>query len=113
MSEITAYKLFRVRADGSLGPLFINTRQRIPLGVWLAAESHPTPGYALRVGWHAAPSAVAPHLSERGRRWYRVRLRGVVEYRRPANQCGTWYVGQAMLVEGAVAPGTSGPADLR
>ena len=30
-----AYKLLKRRRDGTLGPLFINASQRIPIGVWL------------------------------------------------------------------------------
>lgn len=36
-----AYKLFRVRRDGTIGPLFINKKQRIPVGEWMCAEEHP------------------------------------------------------------------------
>jgi hypothetical protein len=35
-----AYKLFRVRKDGSLGPPFINARQRIPLRELLIGASN-------------------------------------------------------------------------
>lgn len=37
-----AYKLLRVRRDGSLGPLFINKQQKIIVGNWMEAEDHPT-----------------------------------------------------------------------
>jgi hypothetical protein len=47
-----AYKLFRVRKDGTLGPLFINRPQRVPVGKALVAEDHPTKGFAFRPGWH-------------------------------------------------------------
>lgn len=47
-----AYKLIRKLKDGSLSPLFINKKQRIPIGIWLDAESHPTNGFAYRKGWH-------------------------------------------------------------
>ena len=50
--KITAYKLFRVRKDGTLGPLFINRRQVVPIGEWLTAEEHRTKGFAFRPGWH-------------------------------------------------------------
>ena len=30
-----AYKLLKVRQDGTIGPLFINCRQVIPIGKWL------------------------------------------------------------------------------
>ena len=67
MKTQVAYKLLRVRRDLTLGPLFINRTQVIPIGVWLPAEDHPTVGYAHRPGWHAAPNPIAPHLSTKGR----------------------------------------------
>jgi len=96
--EVVAYKLFRVRKDGSLGPLFINARQRIPLGEWLDAEDHPTKGFAHRPGWHATAAPVAPHLSEKGRRWFKVLIRGARQFQRPEHQGGTWYLGQQIKV---------------
>jgi len=99
---MTAYKLLRVRKDGSLGPLFINRRQRIPAGEWLEAEAHPTKGYAFRPGWHAAERPVAPHLSTKGRRWYQVELDGTTELKRPASQGSRWFLGKRMKVTGAV-----------
>lgn len=50
--EITAYKLFRVGKDGTIGPLFINRKLVVVPGQWMEAESHPTKGFALRPGWH-------------------------------------------------------------
>lgn len=111
------YKLFRVRKDGSLGPLFINARQRLELGVAYVAENHPTQGYAPRPGWHSGLRPQADHLSERGRVWvecevpdyeYTVRDHGDLfnpsgdmksvpgngfyQWRRPAHQGGTWII---------------------
>jgi len=93
-----AYKLIRIRRDGTLGPLFINRSQVIPLGEWLPAESHPTKGFAYRPGWHAACEPVAPHLSPNGRRWYRVELRDVTEHTRPACQGGKWLLAKWLKV---------------
>lgn len=93
-----AYKLLSVRKDGSLGPLFINRRQRIPLGTWMKAECHPTKGFAIRPGWHATSSPVAPHLGTKGRRWFQVELRGVTTFERPDCQGGTWLLAQWMKV---------------
>jgi hypothetical protein len=91
-----AYKLLRRRRDGSLGPLFINQRQRIPAGVWLDAEDHPTKGYARRPGWHAAPRPEAPHLSLRGRVWCIVEIEDYVPLTRPEAQGGLWYLAKRM-----------------
>lgn len=95
-----AYKLLRQRCDGSLGPLFINRRLRIPVGQWLAAECHPTRGFAVRPGWHVTLRPVAPHLSKRGRVWARVEVADFVAFRRPAAQGGVWLLAQRMRVLG-------------
>ena len=98
-----AYKLMRVRADGTLGPLFINAVQRIPVGVWLPAETcHKSKGYAYRPGWHATYRPYAPHLVETGRQWYHVELEEVTEWRKPECQGGLWYTAMRMKVIGPV-----------
>lgn len=99
------YKLFRVRKDGSLGPLFINRRQRIPIGEWLEAGDHPTKGFAHRPGWHLMDEPVAPHLSEKGRAWYAVEVEGERRYPRPSSQGGEWILGDRIKVIGPVAGG--------
>jgi hypothetical protein len=96
---IQAWKLLRRRADGTLGPLFINRKLVIVPGKWLRAEDHPTKGYAHRPGWHAAPSAHAPHLSVKGRVWCKVWLQNWKQLVRPAVQGGAWYLAEEMLVE--------------
>lgn len=92
------YKLLRKRKDGSLGPLFINAKLRIPVGEWLEAEEHPTRGYAFRPGWHCTAEPKAPHLSEKGRVWAKVEIRDFTEMRRPASQGGLWYLANQMKV---------------
>jgi len=96
--SMVGYKLLRKRKDGTLGPLFINRGQRIPVGVWLEAESHPTKGYALRPGWHVTPNPEAPHLSMKGRVWCEVEIADYYEFRRPNAQGGTWYIAKWMRV---------------
>ena len=93
-----AYKLFRLRKDGTLGPLFINARLRVPLAEWLPAEDHPTRGYAHRPGWHVLPTPEAPHLSEKGRVWARVEIRHFEELDRPGVQGGVWFLARRMRV---------------
>lgn len=93
-----AYKLLRLRRDGSLGPLFINKAQVIPLGEWLEAEDHPTKGYARRPGWHVAPKPSAPHLSAKGRRWMKVEIEDFDELPRPQSQGGMWFIAKRMRV---------------
>jgi hypothetical protein len=92
------YKLFRLRKDGSLGPLFINARLRVPVGTWLPAEDHPTKGYAHRPGWHIMAKPEAPHLSERGRVWAEVEFEDHETYQRPRAQGGHWYLAKRMRV---------------
>jgi hypothetical protein len=93
-----AYKLFRLRKDGTLGPLFINRRQRITLGEWLPAESHPTKGFAVRPGWHCSHLPHAPHLSDKDRVWCEVEVTNADSFERPWNQGGLWYIAKVMKV---------------
>lgn len=93
-----AYKLLRLRKDGSLGPLFINARQRIPVGEWLEAEDHPTKGYAHRPGWHCTLHPIAPHLSSKGRVWCLVKVQDWTTYDRPKSQGGSWILAKRMRV---------------
>lgn len=93
-----AFKLFRLRKDGSLGPLFINARLRVPVGKWMKAEAYPTPGFAFRPGWHCCAEQTAPHLSKKGRVWCRVEIKGVVEHHRPASQGGLWFTAKWLKV---------------
>ena len=95
---VEGYKLFRLRKDGSLGPLFINRRRRVEKGVWLDAEDHPTKGYAHRPGWHATLEKSAPHLSEKDRVWCKVLLRNPKTFNRPQSQGGTWILADGLKV---------------
>lgn len=93
-----AYKLFRKMKDGSIAPLFINKKQRLDLGIWYQSECHPTKGFAVRQGWHCTSKPVAPHLSEKGRVWYKVEIEDVKEFQRPESQGGLWYIADKMKV---------------
>jgi hypothetical protein len=102
-SEIIGYKLFRLRKDGTLGPLFINRKAVVPVGVRLKAESHPTKGFAVRPGWHAALLPIAPHLKANlatgeKRVWCRVRMWNPTYYNRPESQGGTWVLSEELEV---------------
>lgn len=93
------YKLFRRRKDGTLGPLFINARQRIPVGEWLPAEAHRKKGFAFRPGWHVLAEQSAPHLRTTGDRvWARVEIEDYTEHRRPESQGGRWFLARRMRV---------------
>ena len=93
-----AYKLLSQRADGSLGPLFINKRLVIVPGVRYIAEEHLTKGYAFRPGWHSCALPLAPHLSKKGRVWARVRISGITKHQRPESQGGLWYTSKYLTV---------------
>ena len=97
-----AYKLFTERKDGTLGPLFINRTQRVPIGEWVDAECHPTKGYAVRPGWHCTSKPIAPHLKEEpvsGKRvWVKVEIDDYEELHRPENQGGLWFIANRMRV---------------
>lgn len=93
-----AYKLFRIRKDGTLDEQRTNRRQRIPLGKPLVAESHRTKGYKYRPGWHVVDTPNAPHLSTVGRKWYVVNISGWTKHVRPASQGGLWYTAKTMTV---------------
>jgi len=98
MKETTGYKLFRQRKNGTLAPLFINRKLTVEQGKWLKAEDHPTKGFAHRPGWHATTKPEAPHLSEKGRIWCKVLLRGVKKYARPESQGGSWLLARQLKV---------------
>lgn len=93
-----AYKLFRVRKDGSLGSLFINARDRLPVGEWLKAKTHPTDGFQVRTGWHCLPRPEAPHLSMKDRQWFEVSVKGVERLSRPHGQGTMWYIAEQMKI---------------
>lgn len=93
-----AYKLFRVRCDGTIGPLFINAKMRVPFDEWLEAEDIPTKGFAHRPGWHCGAEPMADHLSMRGRAWFKVEIRDYYVFPRPVYQGGEWLIAERMRV---------------
>lgn len=101
---MTAYKLLRLRRDGTLGPLFVGRGQVIRVGEVLRARSDlPHPGLAHRPGYHCYARPEAPHLKTRlsnGERrvWCKVEIGDYTELRRPASQGGIWYLAQSMRV---------------
>ncbi len=93
-----AYKLLRKRKNGTLGPLFINRKQVIPINEWLPAENHPTKGYALRPGWHTTLKPEAPHLTMRGRVWTEVEILDYKKLVRPQKQGGVWLLSKLIKI---------------
>ena len=81
MKIMTGYKLFEMRDDKKLFPLFIGKTKETPMNEWIMAEGIPTKGFAKRFGWHIGrdlPSAVhlmshdGTYRSQRGKRFRRV-----------------------------------------
>lgn len=82
MKTSVGYKLFEMRNDGKLFPLFIGKKKETPVNEWVPAEiimDHK--GFAHRPGWHlGATMPSAPWLmgadgtykSQRGKRFKRV-----------------------------------------
>ena len=95
-----AYKLFRLRKDGTLGPLFINAKQRIDAECpeWLEGKAHRTKGFAFRPGWHCCSTPNAPHLHTKGRVWCEVQITNYKRHHRPQSQGGLWFTAKWMRV---------------
>lgn len=99
-----AYKLLRLRKDGTLGPLFVDRSLVIKVGeVYVAKDNLPHPGLAHRPGFHCCAKPVAPHIKlllKTGERrvWCKVDIGGYVKHLRPESQGGLWYTARAMRV---------------
>lgn len=100
-----AYKLVKLRKNGTLGSLFINARAILPLGEWMEAQTtHRRQGFSYRPGWHVTPRPVAPHLSTEGRTWVSVLVRDFTVLDRPESQGGQWWLAKHMMIEGICVP---------
>ena len=106
ISEKVVYttKIFKVRKDGTLGPLFIGAKQRIDSkgGEWLPFnEKLSRKGFGERPGWHA-PTTVAPQIKTKAKGQERVvrdvALRNWTVYPRPVSQGSEWYLAGEMMV---------------
>jgi len=95
-----AYKLLKVRKDGTIGPLFINATARLPIGEWLQAEHHHSKkGFAYRPGWHCTFTPHAPHIKlTDNRAWYEVEIHDYRTYDRPESQGGAWILANMMKI---------------
>lgn len=85
-----AYKLFRLKKNGQITSLYINKSKELPINQWIKAECCPTKGFKERPYWHCLEKPLAPHLSLKGRVWYKVEIDDYIELKRPLNQGGTW-----------------------
>ena len=75
------FKLFEMRDDGKLFPLFIGKTKETPMNEWVKGEIIPTNKFSVRPGWHLGtrlPSAPwlmgfdGTYKSQRGKRFRRV-----------------------------------------
>ena len=87
----------RKRADGSIGPLFVDRKLRIQSGIWIEARMDIVPkGLATRPGWHVCRSPGVPHLKDNPakevREWWVVDIEHYEEINRPESQGGIWYL---------------------
>lgn len=99
MKTRIAYKLMRLRKDGTLGSLFFKAEDRVPMGKWIWCDkTQIKKGYKTRPGWHTVPRPYAPHLSERGRVWVRVEIAYYEEFKKPECQGGVWYLAKRMKI---------------
>ena len=96
--NMIAWKLFKLRKDGSLGSLYMNSRERLLPEVWYTASDNQRNGFAKRVGFHTTKTKHAPHLSLKGRVWRRVEIKDFYFVERPKNQGGTWIIAQRMKI---------------
>ena len=101
---IQGFKLFRVDRKGYLHSLFIGKQPTLPIGEWLQSESLPTPGFAVRPGWHVCSEQSAPHLvltpkGDMPRVWATVECDGWIDYHnRPVSQGGLWYTCERLRI---------------
>ena len=96
-----AYKLFRVRKDGTLGSLFIGRKNVVPKGEWLECDTIPTKGFAVRRGWHCVTQKHAPHLAPKpDRKWFVVDIAQYTSLERPSSQGEEWIIAEKMKVIG-------------
>lgn len=69
----------------------------------MQAECYPTKGFAVRKGWHTSHLPKAPHLkmnlaSGEVRVWCECEIEDYVEFPRPAQQGGMWFISQRMKI---------------
>ena len=100
---LIAYKLVRLRKDGTITSLFINKTRTLPVGEWMNSENYPTSGFAERPGWHCTAQPNAPHLkmelkSGEKRVWKKVLIDDYTEFKRPENQGGLWFLAKRMKI---------------
>ncbi len=93
-----AYKLFRIMKNGEISSLFINKKERYPFNIWITYKDIPTKGFKQRAGWHSMAIPNAPHLSLKGRAWFKVEIEDFITETRPASQGGKWFLSKKLKI---------------
>jgi hypothetical protein len=98
-----AYKLFKIRKDGSTGSLFINAAEKYDLNKWMDARPIKKNGFAFRCGFHCLINPSAPHLklnltSGEKRAFFKVEIDDYEFFTRPESQGGKWVLAQKMRI---------------
>jgi len=93
-----AYKLFRQLKSGEITSLFINNTRRLPLNEWLNAECYPTKGFSVRPYWHCTEKPEAPHLTNKGRIWFKIDMEDFEVFERPVSQGGKWFLAKKIKI---------------
>jgi len=95
------YKLVRKLKDGSLSPLFINQKSRLPIGEWIQAEkcyNREKDGFKYRPFWHCTAKPIAPHLSKKNRVWIEIEMEDYELFERPEHLGGTWFLADRIKI---------------
>jgi len=100
---MVAYKLVRLKKDGTLGSLFIHRQDSLPLNTWLEALEYPTKNFKVRKGWHCTFKMNAPHLkielaNGEKRTWVKVEVEDWYRYSRPESMGGAWILANRMMI---------------
>jgi hypothetical protein len=98
-----AYKLFKIRKDGSIGSLFINASEKYEINKWMDAKPIKKNGFAFRCGFHCLINPVAPHLkmnlaNGEKRAFFKVEIESYEYFTRPKSQGGGWVLAQRMKI---------------
>ena len=94
-----AYKIFKVRKDGSLGSLYCDTKAKYYLDKWYRSSPYYHPKLKFRPGFHATLKPYAPHIKiKKNRAWYKIDVEDYTFFDRPACQGGKWLVCKKMKI---------------
>lgn len=112
MNTIIAYKLFRIKKDGKLYPLYVDANEPVPIGIWIdAKEGQLTDtgkvksrlgSLAFRPGWHSGLYPIALHIGDKpnpgdsdpsyrpdNQVWVQVEIHSDIVWQNIANEQGT------------------------